>query len=193
MTKNNKKMMERRTLLTTTKESVSSEQEVEQEYTKSVLVFIGYNETTGDPMYIEPCVSNDNPNPYESNCTHVPTASPTAIDDKWGYNGEGNGKENYPFGEDDGRPGWSNSAGGEGDEGVWYEYECVDEYCNVHPPGSSSSSYGSGGSSSGGSHPREVAPKKVGHISIHVSQHHQHVHHRTINPSPILTNTKLVM
>ena len=153
MMKNNKKMMERRTLLTTTtKESVSSsEQEEEQEFTKSVLVFIGYNETTGDPMYIEPCVSNDNPNPYESNCTHVPTASPTTTDEKWGYNGEGNGKENYPIGEDVGRPGWSNSAGGEGEEEVWYEYECVDEYCNVHPPGSSSSSYGSGGSSSGGS------------------------------------------
>ena len=60
---NNHKLI-RRTLSSST--TGNDEQEEQSQYTKSVLVLIGYNETTGEPMYIEPCVSNDNPNPYET-------------------------------------------------------------------------------------------------------------------------------
>ena len=60
---NNHKLT-RRTLSSTT--TGNNEQGEQSQYTKSELVFIGYNETTGKPMYIEPCISNDNPNPYET-------------------------------------------------------------------------------------------------------------------------------
>ena len=70
---------------------------------------IGYD-SEGNPIYEEPCYSNDNLNPHSTNCTEVPTTSPTGI----------------------------NAASGseEGENATeYYAYECnEEEACNEYPP-----------------------------------------------------------
>ena len=75
---------------------------------------IGYD-SEGNPIYEEPCYSNDNLNPHATNCTEVPTSSPTGVN-------AASGSE-----EEDGE----NAT-------KYYAYECnEEEACNEYPPGNS--------------------------------------------------------
>jgi len=74
---------------------------------------IGYD-SEGNPIYEEPCYSNDNLNPHATNCTEVPTSSPTGINAASGSEEEGENATEY------------------------YAYECdEEEACNEYPPGNS--------------------------------------------------------
>jgi len=74
---------------------------------------IGYD-SEGNPIYEEPCYSNDNLNPHATNCTEVPTSSPTGINAASGSEGEGDDTTEH------------------------YTYECnEEEACNEYPPGNS--------------------------------------------------------
>ena len=43
-------------------------------------ILVEYDEDSGEPIYrTKPCVSNDNGDPFEWNCTKTPTVMPTAI------------------------------------------------------------------------------------------------------------------
>ena len=73
---------------------------------------IGYD-SEGNPIYEEPCYSNDNLNPHSTNCTEVPTSSPTGTNAASGSE-EGENTTEY------------------------YAYECNEEEdCNEYPPGNS--------------------------------------------------------
>ena len=78
-------------------------------YAKSALTLMGYDKN-GDPIYDEPCYSNDNPDPHKTNCTKSPTPTP-------GSEAQGLGKYNTPLD---------------------YTYECTENgrnECNVNTPG----------------------------------------------------------
>ena len=98
-----------------TTSSFTKEEEIESaSLTQNAMPHIIGYDSEGNPIYEEPCYSNDNLNPHATNCTEVPTSSPTGVNAASGSEEEGENATEY------------------------YTYECNEEEdCNEYPPGNS--------------------------------------------------------